>query len=117
MRIITLLILAAAITFACKPTDYLGGYNQVNQTQIELSSANFNVLGSFSGMETRKKNQINTKGDLGLVSAAKQNLLNNAKAAGVELTGSRTLVNVTVDVVDNAKRATCTITAEIIEFK
>jgi predicted enzyme related to lactoylglutathione lyase len=43
-------------------------------------------------------------------------VLGKVEAAGVELKGSRTLVNVTVDAAANAKRATVTTSAEIIEF-
>ena len=44
------------------------------------------------------------------------NLLANAKASGIELTGSRTLVNITTDLVQNKNRITVTLSADIIEF-
>ena len=44
------------------------------------------------------------------------NLLANAKAAGIELTGSRTLINITTAVVQNKNRITVTLSADIIEF-
>ena len=44
-------------------------------------------------------------------------MLEEAKAAGVELIGSRALVNVSVDLIETKKRISATMTAEIIEFK
>jgi hypothetical protein len=101
---------------SCKPTSYLGNYGQVNQTQVILSGSNFKVLGSFKGIATEKNMKMSIRDMEGLVSKAKTNLLTNAKSAGVDLTGSRTLVNVCVDIIQNRKMVTATISAEIIEF-
>lgn len=101
---------------ACKPTTYLGSYGQINQTQVVLSEGNFKVLGSFKGIATQKKLKVSVKNQEGLVSQAKSALLESAKAAGVELTGSRTLINVCVDVVQNENKVTATMSAEVIEF-
>lgn len=101
---------------ACKPTTYLGNFGQVNQTQVVLSNANFNVLGSFKGIATEKKMKLSVKNKEGLISQAKADLLANAKAQGVEMTGARTLTHVCVDVIANAKSVTATVSAEIIEF-
>lgn len=101
---------------SCKPTLYLGNYGQVNQTQVVLSEANFKVLGSFKGIATEKNMQLSVKDMEGLISKAKSNLLANAKSAGVELTGSRTLINVCVDVIQNRRMVTATVSGEIIEF-
>ncbi|MBK8245288.1 MAG: hypothetical protein IPK88_17820 [Saprospiraceae bacterium] len=109
--------IAISITLvSCKPTLYFGSYGQINQTQVVLSNSNFKVLGSFKGMASEKKMQISIKGNEGLINIAKSNLLASAKSAGIELTGSRTLVNVCVDIIQNKKRVTVTISAEIIEF-
>lgn len=113
------LVLALAIlgtVVSCKPTLYMGNYGQVNQTQVVLSKANFKVLGSFSGVVSEKSSKLNIKNQTGMIAAAKAQLLANAKAAGVELNGSRTLVNVSVDVVQNTQRVTVTVSGEIIEF-
>lgn len=110
---------AAALAFmlvACKPTNYAGSYGQINQTQVVLTAANFKVLGSFHGTATAKKYKMTVKDQQGVISQAKGNMLANAKAAGIELTGSRALVNVSVDVVDNSNKLTATVTADIIEF-
>jgi hypothetical protein len=116
MKKIYLTVIILALLASCRPTLYLGNYGQVNQTQVVLSGANFKVLGSFKGIATEKKMKLSVKDQEGLVSKAKANLLINAKAAGVELTGSRTLINVCVDVIQNSKMVTATISAEIIEF-
>ena len=81
-----------------------------------LKENNFNVLGSFQGHYTTKVKLVNIKDQEGLVAAAKQDFLNNARAAGVTLTGSRTIINPSVDIVKNRKRVTVTFSAEIIEF-
>ncbi len=101
---------------SCKQTLYMGDFGQTSQTQVVLSGANFKVLGSFKGVATFKKNVISIKDKEGAISMAKQNLLENAKQAGVELTGSRTLINITTDCVQNFKMVTITVSAEIIEF-
>lgn len=116
MKKITFAIAIALFLVACKPTNYAGSYGQINQTQVVLSSANFKVLGSFHGTATAKKYKMSVKDQQGVISQARTNMLANAKAAGVELTGSRALVNVSVDVVDNSNKLTATVTADIIEF-
>jgi len=84
---------------------------------VELSQANFQVLGSFSGVATAKKSVMNIKKREGILAEAKKDLLKKAKEAGVSLTGSRTLINITTDIVQNPTRVTCTMSADIIEFK
>jgi hypothetical protein len=116
MKKIYFAIFLAVTLASCKPTLYLGNYGQVNQTQVVLSASNFKVLGSFKGIATQKKFKVSVKDQEGLISQAKSNLLANAKTAGVELTGSRTLINVCVDVVQNKNKVTATVSAEIIEF-
>lgn len=101
---------------SCKPTFYAGTYGQANQTQVVLSGSNFKVLGSFKGVASEKKMQVSIKDSEGLISKAKTNLLANAKLAGVELTGSRTLVNASVDITQNQRMMTATMSAEIVEF-
>ena len=44
-------------------------------------------------------------------------MLKKAKKEGIELVGSRTLVNVSVDILETKKRITATMSAEIIEFR
>ncbi|WP_452228189.1 DUF6567 family protein [Lacinutrix sp. MEBiC02404] len=103
---------------SCKSASlHRGGYNQLNQTQTVLSSSNFNVLGSFSGTATEKIVTGNITNKEGIIAQAKAKLLENAKAAGITLTGSRALINVTIDVTETKKRINATISAEIIEFK
>ena len=114
-KIIFLALIASTLT-ACKPTLYSGNFGQVNQTQVVLSNANFKVLGSFSGTVTENKMTSSVKDREGIISQAKRNLLANAKAKGIELTGSRTLTSVCVDVVQNSRKVTVTVSAEIIEF-
>jgi hypothetical protein len=103
-------------TSSCKVISYTGYVGQSTQTQVELSEANFNHLGYFTGIASSKKSAFSIKDKAGVISEAKKNLIENAKKAGVELNGSRTLINMTTDVVQNTGRITCTISAEIIEF-
>lgn len=110
---------AFVLLYSCKPTSFGGSnafYGQVNQTQVVLNSANFKVLGSFVGTSSSKTSLLSVKDKEGLVTAAKQDFLNNAKAAGVTLTGSRAIVNTCVDYMNNDNRITVTFSGEIIEF-
>lgn len=116
IKSLLLFFIFVGILSSCKSTSYQGFIGQNITTEVSLSKANFKVLGSFSGTATAKKTAINIKNKSGVISAAKMNLLENAKAQGVELTGSRTLINVTTDLIDNSNRVTCTMSAEIIEF-
>lgn len=102
---------------SCKTSSYFPNAGQVHKTDVVLSKANFKVLGSFSGTASVKKKQFNFEDNQGILAKAKANLLENAKNAGVELKGSRALVNVTTDVIQHTKKIKATITAEIIEFK
>lgn len=118
MKKAILIMIAAVALISCKTSSiYSGGYQQQNRTQINLSSANFNVLGSFTGTATEKIMTGNITNKEGIISQAKAKMLEQAKAAGVELTGSRALVNVSVDMIKTKKRISATMTAEIIEFK
>lgn len=118
MKKIIFMFAIAALFASCRSSSiHSGGYNQLNQTQTVLSTSNFDVLGSFKGTATYKIKTYNIDGKEGIISLAKKNLLENAKAAGVEMTGSRTLINVSVDVIETEKRISATISAEVIEFK
>lgn len=116
LRSVLILCFLCSIFYSCKTTSYTGNIGQSVVTEVSLSGANFKVLGSFTGTATAKKTAINIKNKSGVVSGAKMDLINNAKTAGVELTGSRTLINVTTDIIENSNRLTCTMSAEIIEF-
>ena len=115
-RVISILIIAIALTSCRSSSLHRGGYHQLNQTQTVLSSNNFNVLGSFTGTATEKILTGNITDKEGIVSQAKAKMLANAKNAGVELVGSRTLINVSVDIIETKKRITATVSAEIIVF-
>lgn len=114
--IIGISLTSVVLLSSCKLTSYQGNYGQLNQSQVVLSGANFKVLGSFKGVASAKKSKISIKNEEGIVALAKANLLENAKSQGVILTGSRTLINVTVDLIQNPKMVTATVSAEIIEF-
>ncbi len=109
------LLFAGIFLSSCQPTLYTYQYGQVNQTQVLLSGANFKNLGNFKGMSIGRKSAILQKTD-GLVSMAKTDLYENAKNAGVIMSGSRMLVNISVDIVENKYMAKCTVSADIIEF-
>ena len=118
MKKVILVVLAVVAFTSCKtPSLHSGGYQQQNQTQTILTGSNFDVLGSFSGTATQKIMTRNITDKEGIVSQAKANMLAKAKEAGIELVGSRTLVNVSVDILETKKRITATLSAEIIEFK
>lgn len=87
-----------------------------NQSSVVLTKNNFKVLGTFTGVASARTATIGVKNREGVISEARKNLLQNAKNAGVELTGARTLTNVSVDAVNNLRRVTVTVTADIIEF-
>ncbi|WP_452219135.1 DUF6567 family protein [Lacinutrix undariae] len=116
-KIILILLVAVAFTSCRTSSLHRGGYNHLNQTQTILSSSNFNVLGSFTGTATEKILTGNITNKEGIISQAKAKLLANAKSVGVELKGSRTLINVSIDLIETKKRITATISGEIIEFK
>ncbi len=104
---------------ACKTASYVGQYNQLNETKVILSKKNFKVLGSFKGVAKGKKSLFflsNGKKIGGLIARAKENLLENAAKAGVELKGSRALVNVTTDIYEEDNKVIVIMSAEIIEF-
>ena len=120
-KFLCIIVIALIITgfSSCRSTQFGGSnafYGQVNQTQVVLDNANFRVLGSFVGSSTSKTSLLSVKDKEGLVTAAKRDFLNNAKAAGVTLTGSRAIVNSCVDYMNNGKRVTVTFSGEIIEF-
>ena len=107
----------SVILVSWKPTAFISSVGNINSTEISFKEANFKVLGSYTGTYTTKRNLINIKGNEGLVSNAKADLLKNAAKDDVTLkAGARTLSNVVIDVVENRKRVTCTIAAEIVEF-
>lgn len=113
------IILAICLFFSlnsCKIAVYESNIGQSISTEIDLSEANFNVLGSFTGSSSVKKTSLSVRGQEGIVSLAKKDLLENAKKAGIELKGARALINVSTDIVENKTRINCTISAEIIEF-
>jgi len=117
MKALTSLLLLCVIFASCKSTYYNAALTPITQTQVELSQANFNTLGTFSGLASEKTYNLGIKNAEGVVSQAKKKMLENAKAAGVELVGSRALVNVSIDVIQNENRVTVTYNATIIEFK
>ena len=117
-----LILLSSAILFvftSCMPTQYGSSkayYGQVNQTEVVLSQNNFQVLGSFTGKAIVSTQTLTVKDKYGLVAIAKQDFLNNAKDAGVTMTGSRAIVNTCVDYITNGKKIVVTFSGEIIEF-
>lgn len=117
MKKVIVIALIVSVFTSCRSSIFSGGYHQLNQTQTVLSSANFEVLGSFTGTATEKILTGNIKNKEGIIAQAKSKMLDNAKSAGIELLGSRALVNVSIDLIETNKRVTATISAEIIEFK
>jgi len=101
---------------SCQSTFYTGSFGQSIQTQVILSKSNFKVLGSFSGTAIARKSSFSIKKKSGLISLAKKNLLENAKKAGIELKGSRTLINISTDVIQNKNKVKVVVSADIIEF-
>jgi hypothetical protein len=117
MKVLFYFLLILSIVFtSCKYTYYGGNVNQLTQTQVVLSSGNFKVLGSFTGTSTYKKQKVTIRTKEGLYTLAKDDMLNNAKNAGITLIGARTLINITTDYIENPRRITVTYSADIIEF-
>ncbi|WP_299838112.1 DUF6567 family protein [uncultured Tenacibaculum sp.] len=117
MKKILLLSVISLSIFSCKTSSYIPNVGQIHKTNVVLNKGNFEVLGSFSGTAYMKKKQFNFKNNEGILAMAKANLLENAKNKGIELKGSRALVNITTDIIEHSKKIKATITAEIIEFK
>ncbi len=113
-----LILFMAAISLAsCKDVLYTGRYGNVNDTRVVLDQANFKMLGHFKGSAAALKFSMNIKNREGVLSLAKTNMLENIKAAGIDLNGrSIAFVNVTTDVVQNTNRLIATVTADVIEF-
>ncbi|MCD8402291.1 hypothetical protein LNI98_03980 [Tenacibaculum dicentrarchi] len=116
MKKLMILAVVAVVSISCKTSRYLGDIGQHNQTQVVLNQANFKCLGSFSGESYSKKKKFNFKNNEGALVQAKLNLIENAKNAGVELTGSRALINITTDIIEHDTKVLARVTAEIIEF-
>lgn len=117
-KILFLAVLVICMT-SCKVNYFESNnthYGQLNQTQVVLSEGNFRVLGSFTGQYSTKLKSTNIKNKEGLVAAAKQDFLKNAREAGVVLTGSRAIINPSVDIIKNGKKVKVVFSAEIIEF-
>ena len=114
MKKIFYLICTVAVMSSCA-TAYETNYN-VNGTQIEISSNNFEHLGSFTGSATEKRTKASIKNMEGLISRAKKELLENIKSAGIEMNSSKVLINMNVDVIKNYKRVTVTLSADLIYF-
>ncbi len=116
MKNLLIVALALFVLAACKTVIYTGNIGNQVQTQVQLGQKNFKVLGSFTGSATARTATMGIKNAEGLFAEAKSNLISNAKSAGVELTGARTLINVTYDMLQNPNRVHVVIHAEIIEF-
>ena len=119
MRKTQLTILICSLFFAsCSKTiyTYTGIMGNNTQTEVILERNNFKTLGTFSGTITEKKLSRDKTNVEGIISQARKQMLENAKLAGVELTGSRTVTNVAVDMIQNEVRVIVTYSATIIEF-
>lgn len=116
-KIISIIIFTIAFTSCRTASSHSDVSQQQTKTQTILSKSNFVVLGSFTGSASEKIMTGNIKNKKGIISQAKANMLKKAKKEGIELVGSRTLVNVSVDILETKKRITATMSAEIIEFR
>lgn len=119
MKKILLFIVVVLCASSCRITQFGGNqafYGQSNETKVVLSTNNFRVLGTFTGHATSKVNRGSIKDKDALVTSAKLDFLKNAKAAGVELTGSRAIINTCVDYMENKNSISVTFSGEIIEF-
>jgi hypothetical protein len=115
-RILLIAVVTLSLT-SCKDVLYTGRYGNVNDTRVVLDQANYKMLGHFKGMASGLKFSMNIKNREGVLSLAKTNMLENIKAAGIDLNGrSIAFVNVTTDVVQNTNRLIATVTADVIEF-
>lgn len=115
MKKLIYIIGVVALLSSCATT-YEVTTGSLNQTKVELNSANFNNLGTFSGNATEKRMKSGIRNMEGLISIAKKDLIANARKTGIELSGSWTMTNISVDVMKNPKRVTVTVSANIIKF-
>jgi hypothetical protein len=112
-----LFLCIALLMASCKVmTTYTIDHGELNQTSVVLSNANFTILGHFHGTVSEKKLKKNIQEMEGLISKAKTKLYESAKSSGVEMDGSRTLVNVAVDIVQNNKWVSVTVSGDVIEY-
>lgn len=96
------------------PLVHTGQYGIKNKTEIEIGDSNFKTLGSFSGSSIQT---LNYRFDHpGLIAEARKDLWKNAKNAGINLNSSVCLYNVNVELINNKKLSTVTITADIVSF-
>ena len=118
-----LVVVALCALSSCKTTSYTSTLGNTVQTNVVLSQANFEVLGSFTGTASAKINRINilktdsSSDNIGLIAQAKENLMINMISKGYLMTGSRTLINVTIDQIENKDMIVITMSADLIEFK
>ena len=112
-----LMLFALCGLSSCKSTFFTSTIGNAVQTTVVLSQPNFNMLGTFKGSASAKKSQVFIKGDSGLIAQAKENLIASMISKGFSMTGSRTLVNVTVDQIENENLVVVTMSADLIEFK
>jgi hypothetical protein len=117
MKKVFLMLFATSLFIqSCKPVKYKAYFDKQNTTEVVLSQSNFKVLGHFTGKAIVKKTTY-FKGSEGLLAKAREDLLKNAEEAGYPLTGSRTLINISVDFIESKTKIKAVISADMIEFK
>lgn len=106
MKKIIIAVAIGGVLSSCQLTTYTGSFDQAGHTQVVLSEANFNTLGSFVGIASGKKYQLTVQGQEGLISLARRDLYSKVKERGIVMDGSKMLVNISIDVAQNKNRVT-----------
>lgn len=110
------LFIVVIFLFSSCTVRYQLNYQPSNLTKVVLSGANYKYLGSFSGTVSEKKTKVSIRDMEGMLSRAKTNLYNKARAAGIKMEGSVALVNISTDMVENYRLVTITVSGDIVEF-
>ena len=112
-----LFVLAMTVMMAsCStPVTYKAYYDKTTETRVVLNKKNFRVLGHFQGESVVKKT-TNFKRSEGMLAKAREDLIQHAEKAGYALSGSRMLVNVTVDYIETDGYIKTIMAADMIEF-
>lgn len=116
----TLFFLALAVSFvitSCGGSASIMTNSSTNQTNVELSKKNFNILGNVSGVSTNTYVLgIGGMSNKALLEKAKSNMMTSAN-----LSGSKALINITYDKHINGffpffSKVTITASANVVEF-
>lgn len=118
LLVLALLIFGAMYNTACSvPVVATYNYGDVEPNTIVLKGNNFTYLGTYSGTVVTTTSKVRISNDKGIIYAAKNKMLQNAKNDGVTILGRRAIANVSLDYSKTRRKISLTYCADIIEFK